>query len=143
MWVYTRNMTTQGSPRCFCLSLRTAGRKLTAIYDEALAPAGVNVAQFSLLRKTRRLGPLSVTALAELAELDRSTVGRNVRVLEQMGLMHITAGEDHRQAVVELTAAGHRAVETGAPLWDSAQASIETRLGTARAGELFDLLEAL
>lgn len=134
---------TTSAPRCFCLSLRTAGRKLTAIYDDALAPAGVNVAQFSLLRKTRHLGPLSVTALAEVADLDRSTVGRNVRVLEEMGLMTISAGTDQRQAVVELTPAGHQTVDTGNPLWDQAQATIETRLGTDRAGQLFELLEAL
>lgn len=101
------------------------------------------MAQFSLLRKTRRLGPLSVTALAGVAELDRSTVGRNVRVLEEMGLMSISNGADHRQAVVDLTPAGHAAVETGNPLWDEAQNSIERRLGTARAQQLFDLLEAL
>lgn len=131
------------SPRCFCVALRGASRKLTAVYDEALAPAGVNVAQFSLLRKTRRLGPLSLTALAEIAELDRSTVGRNVRVLEEMGLMSIRSGADQRQAVVDLTPAGHAAVETGNPLWDGAQASVEQRLGSVRAQQLFDLLEAL
>lgn len=136
-------MTKAAAPRCFCVALRGASRKLTALYDDALAPAGVNVAQFSLLRKTRRLGPLSVTALAEVADLDRSTVGRNVRVLEEMGLMSISNGSDQRQAVVDLTPAGHAAVETGNPLWDGAQTSIEQRLGTARAQQLYDLLDAL
>lgn len=135
-------MSTDPTPRCYCVSLRRASRKLTALYDDALAPAGVNVAQFSLLRKINRLGPLSLTALAELADLDRSTVGRNVRVLAEMGLMTLQAGEDQREAVVGLTAAGRRAVATGSPLWDSVQADIEARLGR-RAAQLFDLLEAL
>lgn len=140
--VYTRTMSTDPAPRCYCVSLRRASRKLTALYDEALAPAGVNVAQFSLLRKINRLGPLSLTALAEVADLDRSTVGRNVRVLAETGMMTLEAGEDQREAVVSLTAVGRRAVATGSPLWDNVQADIETRLGK-RAAQLFDLLEAL
>lgn len=131
------------SSRCYCVALRGASRKLTSIYDEALAPAGITVAQFSLLRKVRRLGPLTITALAELAELDRSTVGRNVRLLAGMGLVAIGAGDDHRQAVVDLTAAGQTTVEAGGPLWDGAQQGIERRLGPERAAQLFDLLEAL
>ena len=69
------------SSTCYCAALRKATRRLTAAYDAALAPVGVNLAQFSLLRTVSRHGPLSLTDLARRMELDRSTVGRNVKVV--------------------------------------------------------------
>ena len=52
---------------CYCAALRIATRKTTAIYDEALAPAGIGLAQFSLLRKIERGGRLSLSELGRLA----------------------------------------------------------------------------
>lgn len=75
---------------CYCDVLRAATRKTTAIYDAALAPAGVNLAQFSLLRKIQRAGSVSLSELGRLAALDRSTIGRNVRVLQRMELVRVT-----------------------------------------------------
>ena len=72
---------------CYCAALRAAARKTTALYDEALEPAGIGVAQFSLMRRIERAGTVSLTELGRRAELDRSTVGRNVRVLARMGLV--------------------------------------------------------
>src|SRR5574337_549456 len=74
---------------CYCSTLRAAARKATALYDEALAPAGVNVAQYGLLRRVERRGTVSLTELGRLSELDRSTVGRNARVLERLGLARL------------------------------------------------------
>eukprot|EP01035_Chromulina_nebulosa_P031017 gene31017-41299_t len=100
---------------CICISLRKASRKMTALYDEALAPAGVNLAQFSLLRNVRRHGPVSLTRLGEITELDRSTLGRNVKVLERMGLVAASDDADHRKAAVALTEAGRATLERDFP----------------------------
>jgi len=129
---------------CYCIVLRKASRRITALYDEALAPIGVNLAQFSLLRKIARKEPVSLTELGRLADLDRSTIGRNVRVLDRMGLTETRPGrEDQREAMVALTAAGRKALEKGAPLWDSVQTRIEQRLGAENARQLETLLNAL
>jgi DNA-binding MarR family transcriptional regulator len=128
---------------CYCSTLRAAARKTTAIYDDALAPAGVNVAQFGLLRKIERAGPISLSELGRLAALDRSTVGRDVRVLRRRGLVEVAAGEDHREATVALAEAGRAVLRDGAPLWEAAQRGVETRLGEERAAQLRALLAAL
>lgn len=128
---------------CYCFNLRAAARKTTALYDEALAPAGINVAQFGLLRRIQRVGAPSLTELAGLAELDRSTVGRNVKVLERMGLVGNGPGEDHREAAVSLTAAGAEAIRNAAPLWDEAQRRVEGVLGLEGARALRALAQAL
>jgi DNA-binding MarR family transcriptional regulator len=134
-------MTTTAS--CYCAALRAAARRTTAIYDEALAPAGIGVAQFSLLRKIERGGRLSLSELGRLASLDRSTVGRNIKVLRRMGLIEIGSGDDHREATVTLAAGGRVVLRNGAPLWDAAQRRVEAALGDAGAERLRALLAAL
>ena len=131
------------SSPCICILLRQAARKSSAIYDEALAPLGINIAQFSLLRKISRAGSISLTELAHKAELDRSTMGRNAKVLQRMGLIEPAASEDHRETSVTLTDEGRDIVERGAPLWDKAQDEIEARLGDDGVEQLQSLLRAI
>ncbi|THD47001.1 MAG: MarR family transcriptional regulator [Bradyrhizobium sp.] len=128
---------------CICSALRVAARKATAIYDEALAPVGINVAQFGLLRKIGRAGTLSLSELGRLAALDRSTIGRNVQVLQRLGLVDIAAGDDLREASVALAKPGRAALRRGKPLWEEAQRSIEARLGGDGGAQLRALLAGL
>jgi len=128
---------------CHCILLRKASRKLSSYYDEALAPLGINIGQFSLLRNIKRLQPVSLTELATKVELDRSTVGRNTKVLERMGLVTIGHGEDQREALLSLTEQGSELLARGAPLWDGVQDDIEARLGAEKTRQLQELLAAL
>src|SRR3546814_14332812 len=106
MRVYARMM----SP-CHCSRLRSAARKVGSIYDEALAPLGVNIAQYSLMRTIARRQPVSFTELGHFAQLDRSTVRRNVPVLDRPGLVEVTRGE--RQGVGEGTRGQGRVIHGG------------------------------
>src|SRR5271165_5854499 len=119
-WRLRRNGDAGICPRvktiCYCEAVRAAARKTTALYDEALEPAGVNVAQYGLLRRIERAGTASLTELGRMAELDRSTVGRNVKVLKRLRLVRLTTAKDQREAAVSLTASGHEAIRRGAPL---------------------------
>jgi DNA-binding MarR family transcriptional regulator len=128
---------------CHCILLRKAARKVSSYYDEALAPLGVNIGQFSLLRNINRLQPISLTELAAKVELDRSTVGRNTKVLARMGMVAIGHGEDQREALLSLTEEGLALLQRGAPLWDSVQDDIEARLGEEKTEQLQELLAAL
>jgi DNA-binding MarR family transcriptional regulator len=140
--VYARIMNPD-SPACLCIAMRQTSRRVTALYDEALAPAGINVAQFSLLRKLRRHGPQSLSALAERVELDRSTLGRNLRVLEKLDLVTLGPGEDQRESVAALTSSGRMTLSAGDPLWDGAQARIAGKIGAEGVAQLNALLSAL
>ncbi len=121
---------------CYCAAIRTAARKTTALYDSILEPAGVTLAQYSLLRKIERAGTVSLTKLGALAELDRSTVGRNVKALEALGLARLGQARDQREAAVRLTRAGKETLQRAAPLWEKAQRRFEAALGGAEAGLL-------
>jgi len=140
MRVYTRTMP---ASTCYCITLRKASRRVTALYDEALAPFGINIAQFSALRTIKRNAPISLTDLGHKMELDRSTVGRNMKVLERMGLVAFSTGEDQREAVLSLSPEGATLVETARPIWDEIQERLESRLGSEHARQLSELLEAI
>ena len=109
----------------------------------SLSLLGINLAQFSLLRNINRHGPVSLTRLADLTELDRSTLGRNVRVLERMGLCAPADAADKREAAIALTPDGKRILAAAEPLWATTQTDIRTRIGAQGAAQLEALLGAL
>ena len=128
---------------CLCTQLRRASRGVTRLYDDALAAVGLGGAQFSLLRHVQRLGQPSISVLAEAMGLDRSTLGRNVRVLEEQGLVQLGEGRDLRAREVRLTEAGLQRIDLALPLWEQAQREVTAQLGEGHRAELMRLLEQL
>lgn len=127
---------------CYCTSLRVATRRMTAIYDRALQPAGINVAQWSLMRRipSRGRDPITIHDLAERAELERSTVARNLRVLEKAGLVEMrTSSSDRRASAIVLTERAEKVAALALPLWQDAQAEVERMLTVDGAGQLRSL----
>ena len=128
---------------CLCTQLRRASRGVTRRYDDALAVIGLGAAQFSLLRHVQRLGQPSISLLAEAMGLERSTLGRNLRVLEADGLVALGEGDDQRNRVVLLTEAGKQLLHVAHPAWEQAQKELVERLGVGQRDELVRLLEQL
>ena len=111
------------------MPLRTASRKVSAFYNEYLQPLEINIAQFSLMQKIKKKGEISITNLSHLSDLDRSTIGRNLRVLEKSQLVALNNGIDQRETTVVLTEEGYETLRKAEPLWLKAQAEFETKLG--------------
>lgn len=110
------------------------------MYDDALAPAGVTIAQLALLRRLSDEVPVSVEGLARSAELERSTVARNIRVLQKQGLVQLgESTTDRRAAAIQLTAEGVETRQRCEPLWDKAQRRFEEQFGFENAAALRDL----
>ena len=128
---------------CLCTALRRAALASTALYDEALAPTGLKVTMYRLLKKAAEGEPPSISELAQRMGLDRSTLGRNVRVLEREGLVALRpGGADGRERTVALTAGGRDALAAAVPLWRRAQRDMRARIG-GRDAELLDLVGAI
>jgi DNA-binding MarR family transcriptional regulator len=125
---------------CACGRLRRASRALTQLYDDAMAPAGLRVTQFSLLRTLARRGPTRITELAAALLLDRTALSRNLDPLAARGLVAIVAGRDARTREVALTAAGEGALRAALPHWKRAQAAVAGRLGPAKLAALIATL---
>jgi DNA-binding MarR family transcriptional regulator len=114
---------------CLCSNVRRAALALTSRYDEALAPHGLKVTQFSLLHAVERHGAPNLTALAHATGLDRSTLGRNLRVLEGLGFVTLSSGEDQRDRVVALTTGGRARLRAATRAWAKLQESLSSTLG--------------
>lgn len=125
---------------CNCFSLRQATRRVTQLYDEALAPLELRATQYSLLRQVAQRGPIALNALAGIMVMGRATLGHNVRPLEQRGLLKLAVGEDRRSREVSITAAGRRALAKGDTLWREAQKTFEDEIGTKQAAALRTML---
>jgi DNA-binding MarR family transcriptional regulator len=129
---------------CACTALRRATRAVTAAYDAALRPVDLRITQFSILRILERLGPVGVTRLALEAALDRSTMGRNLDPLERRGLVRLSVNAaDQRERVAALTETGRAALSAALPLWQAAQARVETALPPTLVADLAGRLARL
>ncbi|MGO4002482.1 MULTISPECIES: MarR family winged helix-turn-helix transcriptional regulator [Pseudomonas] len=129
--------------QCLCINLRRAARGVSRYYDGALDGFGINVAQYSLLCNLQRLDQPSISTLAEAMGLDRSTLGRNLRVLEGEGLVRMDEGEDQRNRIVQLTPAGHERLAAALPAWEAAQQRLIDKLGAEKRATLLALLDEL
>jgi DNA-binding MarR family transcriptional regulator len=117
---------------CACANLRKAARAVTQIFDDALAPSGLRVTQFTLLVTNRLSGESTINELAERMAMDRTTLSRNLKPLVRSGLLEMQPGEDSRTRLVQLTPAGERALEEAYPLWQQAQQETVSALGEER-----------
>ena len=129
--------------QCLCIDLRSAAQKLTQTYDAAMASSGLSVTQFSQLHLIKSMQGPTLTEMAEASQQDRSTLGRNLKVLQNMGLIITKTGTDARSKTIHLSRKGTNAYKRAAPLWLSVQSTLTARLGIEGRGQLDDLLEAL
>ena len=131
------------TPACVCGRLRRAARALTQLYDDTMAPAGLRITQFSLLRTLARSGPQRITELAALVLLDRTALSRNLEPLAAGGLVRIAAGRDARTREVCLTRAGETALARAMPYWRRAQVQVAQQLGQQNIDALVGLLDTV
>jgi DNA-binding MarR family transcriptional regulator len=117
---------------CACANLRKAARAVTQLFDEALAPSGLRVTQFTLLVTSHLSGESTINELAERMAMDRTTLSRNLKPLVRSGLLEMRPGEDGRTRLVRLTPAGEQALEEAYPLWQQAQLETVSALGEER-----------
>ncbi len=128
---------------CACGNLRGAARAITQFYDEALQPVGLRATQYSLLTAIVLLGRPTLTTMAEVLVMDRTTLTRNLQLLEKQGFIEVVPGDDRRTREVSLTDKGRDAVLRGFPLWQQAQAQVVRELGEERFGSLLRDLSAV
>jgi DNA-binding MarR family transcriptional regulator len=121
---------------CACFNLRKAARAVTQLYDDALRPTGLRVTQFSLLAVLAALRSARMTELAEAAVMDRTTLTRNLALLEREGLIRISEGADARVREVTLTPAAEERLAKAMPYWQKAQDRLTQELGRTRADRL-------
>ena len=128
---------------CNCMNMRRASRAVTQFYDETLKPSGLTINQLSLLRHIEITQQITISNLAKIIRVDRTTLNRNLKPLLDDGFVAVHPGKDSRTRQIMLTAAGKDAVVEGWKLWQEAQASLCEYMGKENLETLTQLLSKL
>lgn len=114
---------------CLCLHAQRAARTLARRFDVALRPAGVTSGQFSLLMSLNRPAPPTISAVADVLAMDRTTVTANLKPLARRGLVSLEVdADDRRGRRVALTEAGRAVLAEATPIWVREHAAVEAAL---------------
>src|SRR5271155_151845 len=114
---------------CACANLRRADRVVTRYYDAVLRPSGLHATQFTLLQALNLASGISQKQMAELLEIDSTTLTRTLAPLRRKGWLRSETGADRRELRLSLTAAGKREYRHALPYWRSAQKGLQQALG--------------
>ena len=126
---------------CAGWNSRLAARRITQFLDREL---GMSVARLGLMAQIAVMQDDTMGALAQRSGLDQSTLSRNLRTLENDGLIEIGVVEtDLRRRAVWLTETGARRLEAAIPLWRKAHARLAKHVSPDLARRLADATESL
>lgn len=115
--------------QCCCFNMRKVTRAVTQYFDRFLEPAGIRATQFTLLVELFSTKGKTLTEIAETLVMDRTTLTRNLKPLEKLGLITTVQTLDKRSKAYVLTEKGEQVVEKSIPLWQKAQNSVVGSLG--------------
>lgn len=114
--------------QCLVLNIRMAARAVTRRADRKLRPFGVTAAQYTVLTSLRAQPGRSLTVMAHAIAMDRSTLSRNMALLERKGLVSASRTEHSNGRVYILTPHGNGLVDQMLPVWRQAQAELRASL---------------
>ena len=138
----SKSLAAQEIANCTCLRLRRTALRVTQIYDQMLEPAGLTLAQFSLIAHLYAGEGLSVGDLAEALDTDPTTLTRNLKPLIERQLVSVRQAEDdRRRRAIVLTPAGRGLLPVAYPLWRKAQARMVGLLGESETARLNKALD--
>src|SRR5215471_859699 len=116
---------------CACQNLRRVTRVVTRIYDQELRKAGLEITHFSLLTALAKTGGANQKTLSAGLAMDSTTLTRTLRLLLKQGWIRVRPGEDRRERMFSLTAAGTQKMAEAQPHWEQAEKRLRQRLGDA------------
>ena len=114
---------------CACFNLRRAARLVTQRFDLKLRQSGLKANQFSILMVSYDQEGILLTKMARILGMERTTLTRNLSLLERSGFITIGSGEDRRERRIMITQKGACLLEKALPLWKEAQRELLESLG--------------
>lgn len=114
---------------CTGFNLKRATRAVQSMFDDAFKPVGLEGTQYTVMSHIFVAGPITLSKLADLMDVDRTTLARNLAPLEKRGLIEIKPGTDRRAKLINITGSGKEVLSQAYPLWKETQEKIKTALG--------------
>lgn len=110
--------------KCLVLNTIAAARTLLRHYDAKLKPFGVTVQQFSLLAAIRFYPGEPVATLAQRVLLDRTSLTRNLDLLERKKLVRRVSAAAGNARLCELTEQGDMVLDRLLPEWQRSKSEL-------------------
>lgn len=130
--------------QCTLNSLRQTTRAVAKLYDSALQEVDLKSTQFSLLATLQQCKEITLTELADILIMDRTTLTRNLKPLTIKGFINIkTSSSDKRFRTLSLTEDGQKILATALPLWKKSQQTIVDSIGVTQWHQLGTDLSSL
>ena len=111
---------------CIGNRIRCISRIVDKDFRSGLRGFDITESQLSILFALTKLGKVEQGKIGETLVLERSTVSRNVKLLEKREV--ITKSADYRPEI-ELTTKGHKLVQKLIPIWESLMDALMDKLG--------------
>ena len=132
------------SGSCACFNLRKISRVVTQVFEDVFRNEGIDLkgTQYSLLVNVFAYGPVPITKLAEILVMDRTSLARNLKPLDNKGLLIIKSGKDKRTKMVEITASGKQVLSNAYPHWKTAQKRVVNEIGRKNWKLMFESINS-
>lgn len=114
---------------CLATAARDLARALTRVYDTALRPVGLTVAQLNLLVVLFDLGDARQADLVARTGIEQSSLSRNLKRLQRLGLIAEHAAQGPRGPRLALSPRGGEVLERAVASWEAAQEEVRELLG--------------
>jgi MarR family transcriptional regulator for hemolysin len=132
-------MNSKESEMCLAHALRRADRVASQLYNEHLAPLGIRVTQFAILRALQNLGPTTATHVQEALVMDQTTVSRALKPLIRDGYISVVEGATKREKSISLSKEGRKLYKHALGPWSDAQKMFRKKLGKGQDDVLIAL----
>lgn len=125
---------------CIGAKMRKISRIIDNCYRKNLAEFEVTENQLTILMVLYKTKMIEQGQVGKILELERSTVSRNIKLLEKKNLILRT--NDYKPSI-ELTKKGHNLVETILPKWEKTMDEIHNLIGDKGFQQISDLENVL
>lgn len=129
--VVSHELTLKVRDACLCFAAQRAARALARRFDAAFRPVGLTNGQFSLLMSLNRPSPPTLSSVAKLLAMDRTTLTAALKPLERRGLLAAQPDSaDRRTRRLALTAKGRSLLAKAAAIWRREHARLERNVAS-------------
>jgi len=125
---------------CHCYAIRQLSTKITKIYDEALLESGLKITQYAILKYISNLKNTNLNKLSISMGYNRTTLGRNIRILERKELIYLDKGKDKRELDIRITKNGLKILNVAAKCWKKINTEITKKLGINKKKMIEEIL---
>jgi DNA-binding MarR family transcriptional regulator len=129
---------------CLCLHVQRGARALARRFDEAFRPLELTHGQFSLMMSLNRPEPPTVSDVADLIGMDRTSLTAKLKPLERRKLVRVEIdAQDRRTRRLILTDAGRALLARAVPIWRKTHAQLEEAVALKRQADVRAAMNAL